>query len=131
MAYKTIFNISVSLIALLAFSEILWSAEQKTPTPGYIEQGAKVTAQKYRFNPNTLFFQAGKPITIVLTSIDGSHSFAINALNLRSEEAGKGRSVAVEFTVAEPGKYEFYCAHGDHKGEGMTGTLEIVGGGNR
>lgn len=82
MRNKTIFNIAICVIGLLTASEILWSSPaRKAPTPGYIKQGAKVTGQKYRFHPNRLSFQAGKPITIVFTSIDGSHSFAIDRSN--------------------------------------------------
>lgn len=94
--------------------------------PGYIEQGAKLEARKHRFTPDTLTFRAGIPITIVLSSLDGGHSFAVEGLNVRSDEADRGEAVVVEFLVDEPGQYEFYCAHGDHREKGMTGRLTIT-----
>lgn len=96
------------------------------PAPGYIVQGAKLHAAKHLFTPDTLTFQAGPAITIVLSSIDGNHSFAIDGLDVRSEEAGKGESVVVDFVAEQPGRYEFYCAHGDHREKGMVGVLTVV-----
>lgn len=87
----------------------------RAPVPGYIEQGAKLEARKHRFTPDSLTFRTGIPITIVLSSLD-----------VRSAEAGRGKSVVVEFLVAEPGQYDFYCAHGDHREKGMTGRLTIT-----
>jgi len=98
----------------------------QAPSPGYVEQGVKLTAEKYAFTPSNLTFETGKPITIILPSIDGDHSFDVDALNVHSSEAGKGKSVVVEFTADQPGQYEFYCGHGNHKQRGMTGTLEIT-----
>ena len=101
------------------------SSNQALP-PGYIEQGAKITAKKYSFTPNELTFTAEKPITVILTSVDGSHSFHVDELNVKSREAKKGQSIVVEFSADKAGKYEFYCAHGSHKKKGMTGMLEIT-----
>ena len=111
------------LVVNLFLTVFLFSSQ--APSPGYVDQGAKLTAEKYRFTPDNLTFEAGKPITVILTSIDGDHSFDVDALNVHSSEAGKGKSVVVEFTADQPGRYEFYCGHGNHKQRGMTGTLEI------
>lgn len=100
--------------------------EPRAAVPGYIEQGAKIEATKHRFTPDSLTFRTGAPITIVLSSLDGSHSFAVEGLDVRSDEADSGQSVIVEFLVNEPGQYEFYCAHGDHREKGMTGHLTIT-----
>lgn len=101
-------------------------SSEEAPAPGYIQQGVKITAEKYKFTPTDLTFKAGVPITVVLSSIAGDHSFAVDALNLKSREAEKGKPVVFEFTVAEAGTYEFYCAHGSHKEKGMTGSLTIT-----
>lgn len=112
------------LVVSLFLTVFLFSSQ--APSPGYIEQGVRLTAEKYRFTPNNLTFEAGKPITIILTSIDGDHSFDVDSLNVHSSEAGKGKSVVVEFTADQLGQYEFYCGHGNHKQRGMTGRLEIT-----
>lgn len=104
----------------------LSQTSEQSPTPGYIEQGVKITAEKYKFTLNELTFKAGTPITVILTSVGGGHSFAIDKLKIESREAEKGESVVFEFTVEEAGTYEFYCAHGSHKEKGMTGTLAIT-----
>lgn len=89
-------------------------------------QRVEISASKYEFKPRELKLKAGQPVTVVLTSTGGSHSFHVDALNVHSAEAGDGKTITVEFTADRPGTYEFYCAHGDHKEKGMTGRLEIA-----
>lgn len=119
----------ISLIIISGFSfyvACLSQSSEQGPAPGYIEQGVKITAEKYKFTPAELTFKAGVPITVILTSVDGSHSFAIDKLKIKSREAEKEKSVVFEFIVEEAGTYEFYCRHGSHKEKGMTGILEII-----
>jgi len=89
-------------------------------------QRVEISASKYEFKPRELKLKAGQPVTIVLTSTGGSHSFDVDALNLHSTEAGDGKTITYEFTPDKPGTYEFYCAHGGHKERGMTGRLEVT-----
>jgi plastocyanin len=119
-------GILLAATAATAALRVVAQNRPRAPAPGYIEQGAKLEATKHRFTPDSLTFRAGIPITIVLSSLDGSHSFAVEGLDVRSAEAGSGESVVVEFLVGEPGAYEFYCAHGDHREKGMTGRLTIT-----
>jgi cytochrome c oxidase subunit II len=91
-----------------------------------VGQRVEISASKYEFKPRELKLKAGQPVTVVLTSTGGSHSFDVDELNLHSAEAGDGKSVTYEFTPDKPGTYEFYCAHSGHKERGMTGRLEIT-----
>ncbi len=86
----------------------------------------EIKASKYEFSPRELKFKAGQPVSVALTSVDGNHSFDVDALNIHTKEAGKGETITAEFKVDQPGKYEFYCGHSGHKERGMTGTLEIT-----
>lgn len=126
-------KIQITLILLIITVSLSFSVKanvrqssKQAPPPGYIEQGVKITAKKYSFTPSAVTFTAGKPITVILTSVGGSHSFHIDGLKVKSHEAKKGESIVVEFTVDKPGTYEFYCAHGNHKEKGMMGKLEIT-----
>ena len=121
------------LILLLTIAGLSFSVKaflnpfsDDAPASGYIEQGVKITAQKFGFTPKDLNFKVNKTITVILTSVDGNHSFAIDKLNIKSREAKKGKSIVFEFAVNSPGRYEFYCAHGSHREKGMTGILEIT-----
>ncbi len=89
-------------------------------------QRVEIKASKYQFSPRELKIKASQPVTVALTSADGNHSFDVDALNIHTNEAGKGETVVAEFKVDQPGKYEFYCGHSGHKERGMTGTLEIT-----
>ncbi len=119
-------GIVLATAAATAAVRVVAQSKARAPAAGYIEQGAKLEATKHRFAPDSLTFRTGIPITIVLSSLDGSHSFAVEGLDVRSAEADRGESVVVEFLVGEPGRYEFYCAHGDHRDKGMRGSLTIT-----
>ena len=99
---------------------------QSNSAPQGAGQRVEISASKYEFKPRELKLKAGQPVTIVLTSTGGSHSFDVDALNLHSTEAGDGKTITYEFTPDKPGTYEFYCAHGGHKERGMTGRLEVT-----
>jgi cytochrome c oxidase subunit II len=89
-------------------------------------QRVEISASKYEFKPRELKVKAGQPVTVVLTSTGGSHSFDVDVLNLHSAEAEGGKAITFEFTPDKPGTYEFYCAHSGHKEKGMTGRLEVT-----
>lgn len=116
----------LATVGTTAALRVVIQNEPRTPAPGYIQQGVKVEATKHRFTPDSLTFRTGVPITVVLSSLDGSHSFAVEHLDVRSDEADSGESAVVEFVANEPGQYEFYCAHGDHREKRMTGQLTIT-----
>lgn len=96
------------------------------PTVQGAGQRVEIKASKYEFSPRELKLKAGQPVTVVLTSTGGGHSFHVDALNVHSAEAGGGERVSFELKADKPGAYEFYCAHGDHKEKGMTGHLEVT-----
>jgi plastocyanin len=86
----------------------------------------EVTGGGYAFEPNLIFAKKGQPLKIVLTSTDTMHDFTIDALDVKTEIAQAGDSVEVEFTPNEAGEFEFYCSVGDHKAQGMVGTLVVT-----
>lgn len=68
------------------------------------------------FSTKTIRAQAGRPLTVRLTSVDtrfhtdggGRHQFAIDALGVNIIAPPKGTREAT-FTPTAPGVYEYYC----------------------
>lgn len=79
----------------------------------------------FYYKPNQLTVKAGEPVKVVLTSVDMMHDFVIDGTDIESEIAETDETVEVEFTIDEPGVYEFYCSVGEHREKGMVGTLIV------
>ena len=119
--------VSLSLVASCGTQQgSAVTSVQSNSTAQGAGQRVEISASKYEFKPRELKLKTGQPVTIVLTSTGGSHSFDVDALNLHSTEAGDGKTITFEFTPDKPGMYELYCAHSGHKERGMTGRLEIT-----
>lgn len=80
----------------------------------------------FYYDPNVIEATVGEPITVKLNSVDMQHDFVIDELNVQSEVIPGGSSTEVTFTPTEAGEYEFYCSVGNHRAQGMVGTLVVT-----
>jgi plastocyanin len=48
---------------------------------------------------------------------------------VETPELGPGESADLTVDLSEPGEYEVYCPVGDHRDQGMEGTITVGGGG--
>jgi heme/copper-type cytochrome/quinol oxidase subunit 2 len=98
-------NITVAAAALLAGSAYL--AER--PLVGD-DNEIRVTARKYGFSPNEIKAKRGDHIRLVITALDRSHGFKLEAFRV-DQELSKGEPVTVEFTADQTGTFPFECSH--------------------
>jgi plastocyanin len=85
----------------------------------------EVEGGSFYFEPNVIRVAAGEPVTIQLNAVDLMHDFVIDELNVRAPITQGGSSSTVTFTPTTPGEYEFYCSVGNHRAQGMVGTLIV------
>lgn len=88
-------------------------------------------AGEFFFAPNTITARPGQMVTVTLTNNEGMmpHDFVIDELDVASQEIMKGDETVVSFTIPESSagqEYEFYCSIGDHRANGMVGTLTVL-----
>ena len=93
-------------------------------------QTVELVATEFEFDPaDVTVDEAGETTFTVSNEGEFPHALEIegNGIEEETEElsAGESGSVTVEL---EPGEYELYCPVGDHRDQGMEGTL-VVGGG--
>jgi plastocyanin len=84
--------------------------------------------EKYAFDPAKLTADAGS-VTIALDNPSDNkapHAVEIegNGVEEVSDTASPGAKAEVTADL-EPGEYTFYCPVGDHRSEGMEGTLTV------
>ena len=59
-------------------------------------------------------------------SVSMVHDFVIDELGVKSSVAKSGHSTSVEFVADKVGSFEFYCSVGQHRTNGMVGTLTVT-----
>ena len=85
----------------------------------------EVEGGSFYYSPNEIRVKKNQPVRIVLNSVDMMHDFVIDELDVRSEVIKGGTSTTVEFTPDQAGEFEFYCSVGQHRANGMVGTLIV------
>ncbi|MDP2625230.1 MAG: S-layer homology domain-containing protein [Candidatus Peregrinibacteria bacterium] len=110
----------ISLMAILSsFSLISLSVASAEDTAVEVS----MEAVNYTFAPDTITAEPGQTVTITFDVVEGSHTFAIDEIELDESVTQDG---TVTFTApSEAGDYEFYCSVGNHREAGMVGTLTV------
>lgn len=85
-----------------------------------------VDAKEFAFTPSKLTATKGERIKIVLKNTGKmQHDFVIDELSVSTKIIPAGTEDSVEFSVEDAGTYTFYCSVGNHRAQGMVGTLEV------
>lgn len=90
----------------------------------------------YRYTPDTIEVQAGRPVILTLTNTDAltPHNFTLQdaAAGLAIDtDISAGTMAVVNFTPVKPGTYPFFCDKKlpfmkSHRERGMEGTLRVI-----
>lgn len=75
------------------------------------------------FKPTILRAKPGDAIEISFTKVEGTHTFVIDETNANFD--AKQNSKIVFFAPKKAGSYKFYCSVGNHRTNGMEGTLIV------
>ena len=78
----------------------------------------------YTGNPTV---KAGEKITLTLVNTSGkaTHDWVLEGAGIRTKLLNKGETDTIEFTIDKPGTYTFYCSVGNHRAQGVEGTLVV------
>src|SRR5258707_14276190 len=100
-------RLSVRLAAATLFAGSAYLAQK--PLAG-ADSEIRVTARKYEFSPNVIRARRGDHIRLVITAVDRSHGFKLEAFHI-DQQLPKGEAVTVEFTADQAGTFLFECSH--------------------
>jgi len=68
----------------------------------------RIEASREGFRPDRITLRRGEPVRIVLTSADGPHCFAVDALRVEKKIV-PGRETTLDLSPDEVGTFAFYC----------------------
>ncbi len=68
----------------------------------------EISCQKSFYTPDVIRVKKGEPLTLIVTTSDVSHGFAIDEFNI-AKEVAPGRPVKIELTPDRSGEFSYYC----------------------
>jgi len=107
------------------------SVENNTPEVSLSENEMEalveftVRAEDYSFSPVEMVVKKGQRVKIILVNVGGYHDLLIDEFRVDSGRINEGEEVSVEFMAGEVGEFEYYCSVGNHRAQGMVGTLVV------
>ncbi len=102
-------------------SEEVEAVDEKQSVAGEVNQIAIASGNLF-YRPDKLSLKKGEPVKLNFTNT-GFHTFTIDELGVNEQFSGP--SATVEFTPAQAGEFEYYCAVPGHREGGMIGTLTV------
>jgi cytochrome c oxidase subunit II len=87
----------------------------------------EINVKRFTYQPDVITLKRGEPVVLVMRSIDVTHGFTVDELNLKSAEIKKGKDTEIRFTPEKAGHFIGKCAHFCGKGHGtMTLQIEVL-----
>ena len=96
------------------------SATQSSPVQITIE------GSKFAFVPSTFSVKKGQTVKITFKNVDGFHDLRIDEFKAFTKQIQGGASDSIEFVADKTGTFEYYCSVGNHRAQGMVGTLTVT-----
>ncbi len=87
----------------------------------------KITAKRFEFIPDPIKVNKGDRVRLLISAIDTTHGFNIDAPFLSvNKRLPQGEVVVVEFTATETGSWTFRCSVPCGSGHGSMGGKLVV-----
>jgi len=102
--------------------------ESTGDTPAVIEGTIKtytIDSYSYGYDVKEIRVTEGDTVTINLTNSAGLHDWVVDEFDAATEIIRAGEETSVTFVADKVGTYEYYCSVGNHRAQGMVGTLIV------
>lgn len=108
----------------MEFPDIETDADVDVSVEG-AEKAFTVDAFNFGYSMDEIRVSEGDVVTITLTNSDGFHDFVVDEFDAASARIQAGDTTTVTFVADQAGTYEYYCSVGNHRDQGMIGTLVV------
>ncbi|MBI2611875.1 cupredoxin domain-containing protein [Candidatus Gottesmanbacteria bacterium] len=84
-----------------------------------------VVGTPFSFDVKEIKVKKGDTVRINYTNGQGLHDWTVDEFNARTKQLQAGQSETIEFVADKVGEFEYYCSVGNHRQQGMVGTLIV------
>mgnify|MGYP000734074002 CR=1 FL=1 len=103
-------------------TEIVPPVSTSTPV---IVKAFTVNGSNFSFTPSTMTVNKGDTVRITFVNQNGMHDWRLDEFNANTSVIQGGQSETIEFVADKTGSFEYYCSVGQHRQNGMKGTLVV------
>lgn len=95
-------------------------------TPASVVKEFTIDNEMFSFKPATLTVNKGDTVKITFRNTGGTHDFRIDEFTGASTRIlSAGETQTITFVADKAGSFEYYCSVGNHRAQGMWGTLTV------
>ena len=84
-----------------------------------------VDASNFKYSVTEMRVKKGATVEINLNIVEGNHDWVIDEFDARTEVMSAGENETITFVADQVGTFEYYCSVGNHRQQGMVGTLIV------
>lgn len=84
-----------------------------------------VEGVNFAFDVEEIRVKEGETVTVNFKSTDGFHDWVVDEFDAATARVQTGGETSVTFVASAKGEYEYYCSVGNHRAQGMVGTLIV------
>lgn len=85
----------------------------------------EVSGKSFAFTPSEIRVKKGDTVKINFTNTEGFHNFVVDEFKAQTKKISAGQTDSVQFVADKVGTFEYYCAVGNHRDQGMKGNLIV------
>ncbi len=106
------------------------SPESMTPaSPAMTEEAGVVNVTvkggNFAFDVKEIKVKKGDKVKITFLNEEGFHDWVLDEFSAKTPQITAGKTAVVEFTADKVGTFEYYCSVGQHRKNGMVGSLIV------
>lgn len=79
----------------------------------------------FYFTPAEIEVNAGDTVRITYKNLEGRHDLVIDEFGVRTQVLNGVAEETIEFVADRSGTFEYYCSIGNHRAQGMVGTIVV------
>lgn len=84
-----------------------------------------IEGKPFSISPSEIVVNQNDKVKIIFKNLEGFHDLVIDEFNAGTKQINKGETDTIEFIADKKGVFEFYCSVGNHRQQGMTGSLIV------
>jgi len=102
-------------------AEKVQNSEENTASP----QTFTVHGSNYKFDVTEIRVREGDTVTINFEASEGFHDWVVDEFSAATPQVKPGQPTTVTFVADKTGVFTYYCSVGQHRANGMVGTLIV------
>ena len=99
--------------------------KEETETSSTNVKEFSVDAVPFSFSPSTMTVNKGDTVKITVKNKKGTHDLKIDEFSASTRILNAGEEQTITFVADKIGTFQYYCSVGNHRAQGMVGTLVV------